>query len=276
MHSIRPLILACCLLAGCASTGGQTNPKDPLEPFNRSMYELNDKLDHAIVKPIAQGYATVIPPTGRTMIGNFFSNLDDIVVTVNDLLQFKLKQAFSDAGRVLINTTVGAFGLVDAASITGYDKHNEDFGQTLGKWGVPSGPYLVLPLLGPSTVRDGAGLYVDSQISVIRKLRPIRTRNGVTVTKLVNKRADLLSQEELIDTASLDRYTFLRDAYLQRRENLIYDGNPPREKYDDDYGDDTALDMTPPPAATQPSAAQPGSQTEQPAPSAQSAPDSGK
>lgn len=235
-----------------------------MEPFNRSMYQLNDSLDRAIVKPVAQGYATVIPPTGRTMIGNFFSNLDDVVVTVNDLLQFKLVQAFSDAGRVLINTTVGALGLVDAASATGYDKHNEDFGQTLGKWGISSGPYLVLPLLGPSTVRDSAGLYVDSQLSLIKKIRPIRTRNAVATEKLLNKRADLLSQEELIDTASLDRYTFLRDAYLQRRESLVYDGNPPREQYEDDYSDDGSLDFTAPPAATSAPPTEPGTPVQQP------------
>lgn len=239
--------LALLMLGGCSSTSYH-NPQDPFEPVNRGIYKFNDTMDKAVFKPAAQGYNTVMPTAGKVMVRNFFSNLDDVIVTLNDLLQFKLAQAVSDCGRVLINTTVGAFGLVDAASATGYPKHNEDFGQTLGYWGVKSGPYLVLPFFGPSSFRDSIGLYVDSQPSRIRRINHMRTRNQVTVLKAVARRAELMDQEKVLDQAVLDRYSFLRDAYLLRREFLIYDGNPPRQKYDDeDYEDDNSTPAAPAP-----------------------------
>jgi len=231
--------LAILLLSGCSSTSGYHNPKDPLEPLNRSVYKFNDALDRAIVKPVAKGYVAVVPAPGRTMVNNFFSNLDDVLVTLNDILQLKLVQATSDFGRILINTTLGAGGLADAATATGFEKHNEDFGQTLGYWGIGSGAYLMLPFLGPSSVRDGIGLYADTLTSPTIKLKPIQ-RNQTTLADGVRKRSNLLENEQLLDTAGLDRYSFIRDAYLSHRRSLVYDGNPPREKYEDEEEDDNA------------------------------------
>jgi phospholipid-binding lipoprotein MlaA len=248
---LLPLIIL--VLSGCASTKYR-NPQDPLEPLNRSIYKFNDTMDTIVLRPMAQGYKAVVPPTGRSMVHNFFSNLDDVIVTLNDLLQFKLKQAFSDTGRLVINTSVGAFGLVDAASAVGYPKHDEDFGQTLGYWGVDNGPYLVIPFLGPSTLRDSIGDLVDSQASQITNIKHMRTRNQVILVKAVSRRAELLGEEGMLEGAALDQYSFIRDAYLSHRRSLVYDGNPPRIKYDD-YEDDaapgpsSANDVRPVPAA---------------------------
>jgi len=232
MNAIRILItLAAVALTGCAATHGK-NPADPLESFNRGVYQFNDAVDKAIAKPVAQGYKAAMPLPGQVMVSNFFSNLDDVIVTLNDLLQFKFAQAASDGSRFLFNSTFGVFGLLDVAHRL--EKHDEDFGQTLGYWGVGSGPYIVLPILGPSTVRDGAGLYVDSRPSRLRHVDHIRSRNQLYLTKAVNRRAQLLDQEKVLDEAALDRYEFIRDAYLLRRQSLIYDGNPPREKYEEE------------------------------------------
>jgi len=226
------LLLACLVLGGCAST--HNNPKDPFEPFNRGVYQFNETIDKAVIKPAAKGYNAVMPVPGKMMVSNFFSNLDDVIVAINDLLQLKVVRAVSDSGRILVNSTIGLYGLVDVASQVGLEKHNEDFGQTLGRWGVDSGPYLVIPLLGPSSVRDGVGLYADSRAGVLRRVSHVDTRNQLYATSLLSKRASLLDQEKVLDEAMIDRYSFIRDAYLQRRKNLIYDGNPPREKFDDD------------------------------------------
>lgn len=234
MNLIRLIILFTAVtLTGCASTN-TLNPADPFEPFNRSMYTFNDTLDKAIVKPVAQGYNKVMPDTGKGMVVNFFSNLDDVIVTANDLLQFKFLQAFSDGMRVLVNSTVGVAGLIDVASMN-LDKHNEDFGQTLGYWGVRTGPYLVIPILGSSTLRDTVGDLGDSQVSLISNTRHVRTRNQLYLAKGIKRRAQLLDKEGLLDGAIIDRYSFIRDAYLQRRESLVYDGNPPEEIDEDNY-----------------------------------------
>ena len=228
------LTLTVIALAGCASPQVK-NPADPLESFNRGVYQFNDTVDRAIAKPVAQGYNAVMPLPGKIMVSNFFSNLDDVIITANDLLQFKFAQAASDGARFLFNSTFGVFGLFDVAHRL--EKHNEDFGQTLGYWGIGSGAYLVLPILGPSSVRDGVGLYMDSRPSRLRHVDHIRTRNQLYLTKAVNRRAQLLDQEKVLDTAALDRYEFIRDAYLLRRQSLVYDGDPPREKYDYDEED---------------------------------------
>ncbi len=225
------IVLAAVALTGCASTHAK-NPADPLESFNRGVYQFNDTLDKAIAKPVAQGYNAVMPVPGKVMVSNFFSNLDDVLVTINDLLQLKFTQAASDGARFLINSTFGVFGLLDVASRL--EKHDEDFGQTLGYWGVGNGPYLVLPFLGPSTVRDGVGLYADSQPSRISHINHMRTRNQLYLTKAINRRAQLLDQEKVLDEAAIDRYGFIRDAYLLRRESLVYDGNPPRRIYEEE------------------------------------------
>ena len=230
------LLISPMLLIGCA---GAHNPNDPLEPLNRGIYRFNDTVDKAVIKPVAQGYSAVMPAVGKTMVSNFFSNLDDVVVTANDLLQFKLVQGFSDGMRVFVNTTIGVFGLIDVASTGELKKHNEDFGQTLGKWGVGNGPYLVLPILGPSTLRDSAGLYVDGYSSPVYQIKHMRTRNQAYLARGLNLRAELLDQEKVLREAMLDPYEFTRDSYLLYRKNLVYDGNPPRTRYDDMEEDTT-------------------------------------
>ncbi len=232
MSVIRTIfLLASLVLTGCA-TSPNANPKDPYEGFNRGMYKFNDAVDRAILKPVAQGYNKVIPARGKTMVHNFFSNIDDIFVTANDLLQLKFAQATSDFTRVWVNTIFGVFGLFDVAEKL--EKHNEDFGQTLGYWGVGSGPYIVLPFLGPSSVRDGAGLAVDSYYGVIENIQDVPVRNTLYATSKVDLRAHLLDAEEVVEGTMMDRYSFMRDAYLMHRQSLVYDGSPPREKYDDD------------------------------------------
>jgi phospholipid-binding lipoprotein MlaA len=242
MNIARTLLAlaAIALTAGCASTH-PGNPADPIESLNRGIYKFNDTVDKAVAKPVAQGYSAVVPPPVRLMVGNFFSNLDDIIITVNDLLQFKIKQAISDSGRILVNSTVGIYGVADVASAVGMEKHNEDFGQTLGYWGVGSGPYIVLPILGPSTLRDSVGLYADSRPSKLRRVSHMRTRNQLYLTKAIDTRSQLLEQEKVIEEAAIDPYEFIRDAYLLRRQSLVYDGNPPRERYDDE--EENGLDI---------------------------------
>lgn len=235
MDRIRPALLVTAQLAvllfltGCA---GARNPSDPLEPLNRSIYRFNDTMDKAVVKPVAQVYDSVMPSPLKIMAGNFISNLNDVVVTVNDLLQFKFAQAASDGSRFIFNSTFGVLGLFDVAS--GLEKHREDFGQTLGYWGVGNGPYLVLPFLGPSSLRDAPGIYIDTLPSVPSRVENIPARNRYYLGSFVHKRAALLDQEKVLDEASLDRYEQMRDAYFMYRKNLVYDGNPPREKYDYD------------------------------------------
>ena len=242
------LLAAAVFLTGCASAH---NPSDPFEPVNRGIYKFNDTVDKAVIKPVARGYKAVMPTYGRVMVSNFFSNLDDVVVTVNDLLQFKLVQGCSDATRFVVNSTFGLLGLFDVASYTSLKKHHEDFGQTLGKWGIGNGPYIVIPFLGPSTLRDGVGLYADSYTNPIYQIKHISTRNQTYIGRAINARADLLDQEQVMSEAMIDPYQFMRDNYLLYRKNLVYDGNPPRPKYDefDDEGDDSS---PPPPAPAAP------------------------
>lgn len=225
------LMMLAAALAGCATP---YNRKDPLEPLNRKIYKFNDTVDKAVLKPVAKGYQSVVPLPFRVMIGNFFSNLDDVVVVVNDLFQLKGKQAFSDAGRVFINSTLGFAGLVDVAGPSGYPKHNEDFGQTLGYWGIENGPYLVLPFLGPSTLRDGMGDVVDWQFYPVYRTHDMARKNSLVAINAVDKRAGLLNGENILMQAALDPYVFIREAYLQHRRNLVYDGNPPLEGDEED------------------------------------------
>jgi phospholipid-binding lipoprotein MlaA len=213
-------------LSGCASN----NPRDPLEPMNRAIYSFNDGFDRAIAKPVAQGYRTVVPGPARDMVTSFFSNLDDFWVLVNNLLQGKPRDALDDLGRVTINSTVGLFGLLDFAGQAGLPKHNEDFGQTLGRWGVGPGPYVVIPFFGPSDVRDAlAWGLVDTYGDPVWRIHDIPVRNSLVALRLVNNRTNLLDATNILQQAALDPYTFLRDAYLQRRRSLVYDGNPPPE-----------------------------------------------
>jgi len=224
------LLLATLLLTGCA---GARNPNDPLEPINRGIYHFNDALDKAILKPAAKGYVAVMPTAVKVMVSNFFSNLDDIMVTVNDLLQFKLVQGYSDGMRFVVNSTIGVFGLIDVASAGGLKKHDEDLGQTLGKWGVGNGAYIVIPIVGPSTLRDGIGFYADLYLDPMYYINDMSTRNLAYLAQKVTRRADLLDQEKVMDEALIDRYEFIRDVYLLHRKSLVYDGNPPRAHYDE-------------------------------------------
>jgi phospholipid-binding lipoprotein MlaA len=225
---LLPAALLLLLLGGCASTG---NPRDPFEPVNRGIYKFNDHADNLLIKPAAELYrGRLIPEFVRTGVSNFFSNINDVIVALNNLLQGKLRQAASDVGRIAVNTTVGILGVLDVATDMGLEKHNEDFGQTLGYWGLGSGPYLVLPFLGPSSVRDGIGLIGDIYSDPRTYVDPVRTRNQIFALGFISRRSELLEAGRLLEAAALDPYDFLRDAYLQRRRNLVYDGNPPDEE----------------------------------------------
>jgi len=188
------------------------------------MYKFNDALDRAVLKPTAKVYKSAVPGFVRTGVSNFFNNLDDVLVAFNDLLQLKFLQAAQDGTRLLLNSTLGIYGLIDVASYVGLNKRNEDFGQSLGFYGVGPGPYLVLPFFGPRTLRDSAGLLVDVRVDPIISVRDNTTSNGLFLLRVVNTRANLLSASSVAETAALDPYVFIREAYLQQRENLVRDG----------------------------------------------------
>jgi len=213
-------------VAGCATTGGDA--RDPFEGFNRPMYSFNDGFDQAIGKPVATAYRDVLPAPVRTWIRNFFANIADIWIGANDLLQGKPADAVTDWARFAFNTTIGLFGINDVASDFGLEKHDEDFGQTFGRWGFEDGAYLVWPFLGSSSVRDSVGLIPDLHFDPVLQYKPVGVRNVMTVTRAVGRRADLLDASRILEEAALDKYVFQRDAYLQRRRSQVYDGNPPR------------------------------------------------
>ena len=219
------------VLSGCAATSN--NPRDPLEGLNRGIYHFNDVVDNLFAKPVATLYKDVVPQIARTGVSNFFANINDVIVALNNLLQGKFTQAVSDVGRIVVNTTAGLLGVIDVATEIGLEKHNEDFGQTLGYWGIGDGPYLVLPFIGPSSFRDGVGWLVDFYTDPITYVDPSRDRNILWGTRFVSRRSELLDSSSIIETAALDPYEFLRDAYLQRRRSLVFDGNPPPSKDDD-------------------------------------------
>jgi phospholipid-binding lipoprotein MlaA len=220
-------------LAGCATSGG--NPADPLERVNRAVFAFNDVADKALLTPVAKGYRFIVPGFFRTGISNFFSNLEDVWISVNDVLQGKFQEGAEDATRVIFNSTFGIAGIFDFASDVGLPKRNEDFGQTLGAWGVGSGPYVVVPLLGPSTFRDGLALFVDYKADLVYRLTDsVPVRNSLYATRAISNRAKLLDATSVLEQAALDKYAFVRDAWLQRRRNLVYDGNPPREPDESD------------------------------------------
>lgn len=217
-------VLMAGMLGGCAT---QAN-KDPLEGLNRGIYKFNDTADKAVIKPIAGAYRAVLPSPLRTGVNNFFANLGTVVTIVNDLLQFKLDKAMDDTGRFAINSTFGIAGLVDWASMDGIEERHEDFGQTLAQWGWKDSAYLVLPLLGPSTLRDTGGLVVDGAFfDPLGYVDGPSDRNQLLLTKFIDTRASYLPGSDLLDEAALDPYAFMRDAYLQRRNTQIYDGNVP-------------------------------------------------
>ncbi len=220
------------LLAGCAATGPQQS-SDPWEGLNRKTYAFNDALDRAVLKPVATGYQKVVPAFAREGVSNFYANLEDVGTSLNNLLQGKPKEGFTDAGRFLINTVFGVFGLWDVATPMGLEKHYEDFGQTLGVWGVQPGPFLVLPLFGPSTARDGPAKIVDPSWYYSTAIDHNAIYWSFWTLGIVNTRAGLLQAEGLLNEAALDKYSFIRDAWLQRRRSQVYDGNPPRIKLEE-------------------------------------------
>lgn len=221
------LVTAVVMLTGCASGNGPGN-NDPLEPYNRAMFEFNDAFDRNIARPTAEAYKETMPPAVQSGVSNFFSNLDDFWVLINDLLQLKFEQAASDFSRVIWNSTIGLLGLVDVATPMGLPKHDEDFGQTLGSWGVGEGAYIVLPILGPSTLRDTGGLVADWEYDPLINIEDNETYWGAVMLRGIDTRAELLGATRLMEQSGADPYTFMRDAYLQHRRNLVYDGNPPR------------------------------------------------
>ena len=220
------LALAVLTLSGCA-TGPNANSRDPLEPFNRGMYQFNDTVDRAVVKPVATVYHDVLPSPVRTGVTNFFANLQDAWSFVNNTLQLKGEAAGNSLVRFGVNTFLGLGGVLDIASEMQIERHTEDFGQTLGYWGVGAGPYLVLPLLGPSTVRDTAASPVNAYGNFVAGVDHTATRNTLTALGLLDRRARLLDATRILDQVALDPYTFTRDAFLQRRQNDVYDGYPP-------------------------------------------------
>lgn len=228
------IVALAAVLAGCAHRPPYEDIADPLEPANRVVDKFNDKVDRAVLKPTAQVYEKAVPAPARTSVTNFFGNLGEPLVIINQLLQGKPREAFSDTGRLLVNSTIGLLGLFDPATQMGLNKHSEDFGQTFGVWGIGEGWYVVLPILGPSTVRDTFGKIGDHQLDPLAHHDEVRERNSIAGLRLVNARANLLSATKVRDTAALDVYLFTRDAYRQHRWSRIHDGNPPPQKFEDE------------------------------------------
>jgi phospholipid-binding lipoprotein MlaA len=236
------IFITCLVASGCATVDGPPNPDDPFESFNRSMFAFNENVDKYAFKPVAKGYNFIMPNAASKAVSNFFSNVDDIVVFFNEILQFKFAAATATSARFVFNSSFGLLGLIDVASDMDLPKHNEDFGQTLAVWGVGSGPYLVLPFLGPMTVRDTAGLAVDWTYFDPIFRRQTLTESLVTLTiKYIDIRAGLIKASNILDDTVPDKYAFVRDAWTLRREFLIYDGNPPEEFSEDELFDDEDL-----------------------------------
>jgi len=230
-RALAALALAA-LVAGCATTGDRAPSKaDPFEPFNRAMYAIHEPIDTNIVRPIAQAWVDYVPTPVQSAVRTFFGNIEDGFSAFNGLLQGKWEKAGNDLGRLTVN--VWGFGVVDIASQAGIPKGDEDFGQTFGYWGIPQGPYLFVPLIGPTTVRDGTGLIIRAYASpLLYVVDDVPLRNVLWFLGAIDLRAQLLDASRVVDQAALDHYTFIRRSYLQRREYQVYDGNPPKK--DDD------------------------------------------
>ncbi|CDY75091.1 Nucleoside ABC transporter, periplasmic nucleoside-binding protein [Caballeronia glathei] len=241
--------------AGCA-TGPDRRPGDPLEPMNRAIFSFNDGLDKYIARPVAQAYVNVTPSPFRTAVSNFFSNLGDIGNFANNLLQLKITDATQDLVRFAFNSTFGIGGLIDIASQAGLPKHHQDFGLTLGHYGVPSGPYLVLPVFGPSSFRDATNWLVAFRLDPITYMDPA-VRNILFGVNFVSARADLIGATDILSQAALDKYAFVRDAYTQRRQYLLTGGTGTSLP---DYGDDTGDGAAAPEGASAPGGTGGGSQ----------------
>jgi phospholipid-binding lipoprotein MlaA len=224
--AIALLAASMVVVSGCA-TDPYADPRDPLEEYNRATYSFNQMMDRMLFTPLSSGYNFIMPAPANRGVTNFFDNLGDVRSALNNLLQLKIGRAINDVGRVAVNSTLGILGFMDVASNMNLPRYNEDFGQTLGVWGFGSGPYIVLPFFGPSSVRDGVGVVVDFFADPIFYLDERSTRWSLWGLQLIDTRADLLNASRVIDQAALDPYSFIRDAYMQRREDLVHDGNPP-------------------------------------------------
>jgi phospholipid-binding lipoprotein MlaA len=227
LSKLKTFLMTCALallVTGCAT---QAN-KDPLEGMNRGVYKFNDVVDKYAMKPVATAYKTVAPTPVRKGFNNFFNNLGSITSVLNNILQLKFSNAFTEAGRFVMNSTFGIAGFIDVAAMDNVPVHKEDFGQTLGHWGYKNSAYFVIPFLGPSTIRDTGGLVFDTvttdPISYTHRHGEIRLHNQLRAAQLLDRRTELLDAKDIVDDASLDPYAFTRDAYLQRRDNLIADG----------------------------------------------------
>ena len=232
---IALLALIMMLSAGCATTQQAEGVNDPLEGYNRAMFAANGMLDTVILKPVTVVYDTILPPPINQGITNFFSNLNEISVIFNDLAQFKFQQAWEDTGRFLLNSTVGVAGIFDIAGMAGLEKHHEDFGQTLAVWGVESGPYLILPIFGPSSTRDVFRFATYAYTDPVGHINDVPTRNRLWGLNFVDHRAALLSADKVLEEAALDKYVYVREAYLQYRMNLVHDGEPPETAEDAEF-----------------------------------------
>jgi phospholipid-binding lipoprotein MlaA len=240
-------LVFCAVIGGCATVPAATgasgptplvNPADPWEDVNRSIYAFNEALDEALLKPLSEAYRDVVPKLVRTGVDNFFGNFYDAWSAANQLLQGKLEDSLVMGTRVLTNTLFGLGGLLDPATEMRLTRRSEDFGQTLGRWGVPSGPFIVLPLFGPSTVRDATGFLVDRQVSPAQLSGNDASRWVIGSMEVINVRTKLLQTLTLLDDVALDKYSFVRDAYLARRRDAVYDGAAPMEDFEDDWEDE--------------------------------------
>ena len=225
------LLVVALLLQACASVKNP-DPRDPLESFNRTVFGFNEAVDRAVLKPVATVYRDATPGWLQSGVGNFFNNLEDVWSVVNNALQLRAQDTGDSLGRVMVNTTLGLLGVVDVAGDLNIERHPANFGLTLGRWGVGAGPYIVLPLLGPSSLRDAVALPVDNYGSLRAKVEDEATRNTLLALDIVDTRASFLQAEQVVNGAALDKYSFLRDASIQRRRNQVYDGNPPEEAQD--------------------------------------------
>lgn len=222
------LMAAFAALSGCA-TGLGTHPHDPFEPWNRGISAFNDDVDAAILKPVATVYADITPHFVRTGVNNFFDNLSGVWTAVNSVLQLKPQAAVETVMRVVVNTMFGMGGVLDVAGEMNIERHKADFGQTLGHWGVPPGPYLVLPFLGSSTLRDTLASTLIARGDLVWQLDNVANRNSLYALRLIDKRSNLLRTTAILDAVALDKYSFTRDIYLQTRRNEVFDGNAPEE-----------------------------------------------
>lgn len=251
--SVMLLFLGMILVSGCATTGQGKSGKpdvvsnaDPLEPMNRDFFTLNDTLDRYIMKPVAKGYVKITPQIFRTAVTNFFNNIDYLNVALNSFLQGKVEDGFMDTFRFVFNSTIGIGGIADVSTALGFQEHNEDTGQTLAVWGVQQGPYLNLPLTGPNTTRN------LPNIATVILTNPLTYISGgiwfpISFVNYINLRANLLEATNIRDEAAVDKYIFTREAYLQRRRYLIYDGNPPVQGLEDIFNEDSGDETAPQP-----------------------------